>query len=115
MPVSVKRVDPVGDDRRVAVAQRAEQVAVGHEAHALVPRVVARREVRVDVEPSGSWRLTPERISFFTNFGRRRLSWKKACVTSTFFQRTIGYASFCGRRLRSDVGDRVAGRERETT
>ena len=31
------------------VADRLEQIAVGHEAEALVPRVVARLEVRVDV------------------------------------------------------------------
>ena len=41
MPVSVKRLDVVGDDRGAALADRAEQVAVGHEAQPLVPGIVA--------------------------------------------------------------------------
>ena len=48
MPRSVKRLDAVGDDRRAAASDRLEQVAVGHGAQPLVPRVVARAEVRVD-------------------------------------------------------------------
>ena len=34
-------LDPVGDDRGAAARDRLEQVAVGDEAEALVPRVVA--------------------------------------------------------------------------
>ena len=44
-----ERLDLVGDDRGAPAADRLEQVAVGHQAHALVPRVVARAEVGVDV------------------------------------------------------------------
>ena len=48
-----ERVDPVGHDRRVAPADRPEQVSVGHQAQALVPGVVRRTEVGVDVVPVG--------------------------------------------------------------
>ena len=48
-PLLGERLDLVGDDRRSALRQRLEQVAVGHQAQALVPRVVAGREVGVDV------------------------------------------------------------------
>ena len=43
-----ERLDPVGDDRDAAAAELVEQVGVRHDAQALVPRVVARVEVRVD-------------------------------------------------------------------
>ena len=42
-------LDPVGDDLGLAPAQRLEEVAVGDQAHALVPGVVAGLEVGVDV------------------------------------------------------------------
>ena len=56
-----ERVDPVGHDRRVAPADRPEQVSVGHQAQALVPGVVRRAEVGVDFVPVGQ-------------LGRRRLA-----------------------------------------
>lgn len=40
-------LDPVGDDGGAAVAQRGEEVAVGAEAQALIPRLVRRVEVGV--------------------------------------------------------------------
>ena len=43
--------DPVGDHRGPPVADDLEQVAVGHQAQPLVPRVVHRLEVGVDVVP----------------------------------------------------------------
>ncbi len=52
-----ERDDPIGDDRHGACLDRLEQVAVGHEAETLIPRRVARREVRVDVV------LGPERLA----------------------------------------------------
>ena len=48
-PVGDEAVDRVGGDRGAAGADRAEQVAVGNEADALVPGVVARREVGVRI------------------------------------------------------------------
>ena len=41
--------DLAGDDRRLARADRLEQIAVGHEAEALPPRRVRRGEMRLDV------------------------------------------------------------------
>ena len=41
------------------------------------------------------------RTSLRISPGRRRLSWKLAIVSSTFFQRTIGYTSFTGKTRRS--------------
>ena len=41
----VEALDGVGDDRGAAGADRREQVAVGDQADALVPGLVARREV----------------------------------------------------------------------
>ena len=49
MPVSVNVSMRSVTTDALPVADRLEQVAVGHEAQALVPRVVARLEVRVDV------------------------------------------------------------------
>ena len=42
--------DARGHHRGAALANLAKQIAVRHQAHALVPRLVARREMRVDVE-----------------------------------------------------------------
>ena len=91
MPVSVNGRDPVGHDRGRAAPQGAEQVAVGHQAQPLVPRVVRRVEVRVDVDtrPAAASR-SAARISLAHAVGQRRLSWYSAVVISTFFQRTIG-------------------------
>ncbi len=46
-------LDPVGDDLGLAVAKRVEEVAAGDEAEALVPGVIARFEVGVDVVAGG--------------------------------------------------------------
>ena len=71
-------------------ADRLEQVAVGNEAQALIPRVVAGLEVRVDVVAGRELSFaSPLRSSAFISSGRRRLSWKLSIVSSTFFQRTI--------------------------
>ena len=50
MPVLVKRLDRIGDDVGLALADGLEQVAVGRQAQPLVPRVVARAEVLLDVD-----------------------------------------------------------------
>ena len=42
-------VDVVGDHRRRTVVDRIEQVTIRHQAQALVPRCVGRREVGIDV------------------------------------------------------------------
>ena len=42
-------LDLVGDDRRLAGADRLQEVAVGDEGDALPPWPVIRREMRVDV------------------------------------------------------------------
>ncbi len=49
----VERLDVIGDDARLTATQRAEEIAVGHGAQALIPRVVARREVGIHIEVSG--------------------------------------------------------------
>ena len=48
-PARGEVVDAVGDDLGAAVVERFEEVAVGHDAEPLVPGVVVRLEVRVDV------------------------------------------------------------------
>ena len=48
--VAGEGIDLVRDDRDRAAADRFEQVAVGDHADALVPHVVARREMPVDIE-----------------------------------------------------------------
>ena len=73
-----------------------EEVAVGDEAHALVPRLVARLEVRVDVVARRKLRSTPLRIRRLIRPGARRLARKKALASRAFFQRTIGYATLAG-------------------
>ena len=45
MPLAVNVVDVVGDDVGVALLDRLEHVGVGHQAEALIPRIVFRREV----------------------------------------------------------------------
>ena len=47
--VARKGVDLVGDDGGTLLADRLEQIAVGHEAEPLVPGIVARREMGRDV------------------------------------------------------------------
>ena len=41
--------DPVGDDLDLAAADRLEQIGVGDEADALVPGIVGRTEMAIDV------------------------------------------------------------------
>ena len=41
--------DPVGDDLDLAPADRLEEIGVGDEAEALVPRIVAGAEMAIDV------------------------------------------------------------------
>ena len=45
--------DAVGDDLGPAGTQGREEVAVGQQAHALIPRLVRRVEVQVDVVARG--------------------------------------------------------------
>jgi hypothetical protein len=52
-PVLGERLDGVGDDRGLPLAQRREQIAVRDHGDALLPRAVAGREVLVDVEALG--------------------------------------------------------------
>src|ERR1041384_5668692 len=52
-PVLGERLDGVGDDRGLPLAQRREHVAVWDHGDALLPRAVAGREVLVDVEVLG--------------------------------------------------------------
>ena len=54
-----ERVDVVGDHRRASLPDRVEEIAVGHEAEALVPRLVRRREVRSDVDAAADGPLAP--------------------------------------------------------
>ena len=49
MPASVKLLDLVGDDVRLARLDGAEEVGVGREAQPLVPWIVTRREMSGDV------------------------------------------------------------------
>ncbi len=44
-----KRLDPVGDDRSAPGTHRLEQIAVGHQAKPLIPRIVGWREMRLHV------------------------------------------------------------------
>ena len=67
-----ERLDAVGDDRRAAVPDRLEQVAVRHQAQALIPRVVARLEVRVDV--------VTRRELVLERFAQERLHRAPACA-----------------------------------
>ena len=74
-PALGEGLDPVGDDLGAAVADRPEEVGVGDQAEALVPGVVARLEVGVDVV-AGRQRLRSRRLrsSFLISSGRLRLS-----------------------------------------
>ena len=110
-PALGEGVDPVGDDRRAPRRRRLEQVAVGHEAHALVPRVVPRLEVRVDVVAGRQLRrdaLADERLG--PARGARRLSWKNSVVTSDVLPAHERVRGPGGQRAAREVGHRVAGR-----
>ena len=64
-PVLGERVDGVGDDRGLPLAQRREQIAVRDDGDALLPRAVAGGEMLVDVEALGQQRahgLDEERV-----------------------------------------------------
>ena len=116
MPVSVKVVDVVGDaPTRGPSRDRLEQVAVGHEAEALVPRVVARLEVRVDVVAGRELRSTPLRMQRLdAAAGARRLSWKTSVVDQRRSSSARSrYASSRGstRRSRSASGSLAGQRD----
>ena len=69
----VEVVDVVGDHLDAAVADRREQVAVGVQADALIPRVVARLEVHVDRIADGQVRRSPcGEACRFISFGSLR-------------------------------------------
>ena len=42
--------DLIGDDLGLARAQRLEQISIGHQTQALLPRVIARREMLLHIE-----------------------------------------------------------------
>src|SRR5664280_2925804 len=75
----------------------------------LVPGVVARAEVGVDVIALRQPFFNPLRISAFIRCGCRRLIWKMSMASRTFFQRMSQYATFAGstRRSRSATGSRA--------
>jgi len=68
----VEVADVVGDHGGAALADRGVEVGVGDQAHPLVPRVVARLEVGVDVVSSGQVVGRTRRSSHFTNAGNLR-------------------------------------------
>ena len=64
-PALGEGLDAVGDDLGAAVGERLEEVGVGDQAEPLVPGVVARLEVGVDVVAGAAApRSTPRRSSF---------------------------------------------------
>lgn len=73
-------VDPIGDDVELTLADGTEEIAVGSQAQSLIPRVVARGEVGVDVVTWGQPTLLPPsdpfahglRISLAQLINRRR-------------------------------------------
>ena len=83
-------LDVVGDDGGLTAAQGLEEVAVWHEADPLVPGVVRRFEVLVDVDTRGQLLTASLRMKFFTMSGRLRESWKNAIEARIAFHRTIG-------------------------
>ena len=50
--------------------------------------------------PVGSLPLAARRRKFFTRVGARRLSWKLATPSATFFHRATAYAAFAGSQRR---------------
>ena len=75
----------------VAAAQGAEQVAVGDQAQPLVPRVVRRVEVRVDVDAAAAASAVSRRMSLRAAGGTAAAELVDSAVeSSTFFHRTIG-------------------------
>ena len=69
-----ERLDGVGDDRGLPLAQGREQVTVRDDGDALLPRAVAGSEVLVDVEALGqqrAYRLDEERVQLVGRFQRR--------------------------------------------
>ena len=91
MPVSVKVSMWSVTTEALPGADRLEQIAVGHQAQALIPRVIAGLEVRVDVISGRQLRfhaLAHQPLHQRAAGGGRAGS--SAIVSSTFFQRTIG-------------------------
>jgi hypothetical protein len=86
-PHAVRRAICAGHDPRRTAAQGLEKVAVGHQAQALVPGVVARREV--------SQRRLTELIADTpqqqarTCCGARRVRRYSQCCRCVFFQRVM--------------------------
>ncbi len=74
MPRGVDVVDVVGHHVDPAVADRLVQIVVEDQAHPLIPRVVARLEVHVDVVALGQIAFRGARISRLLTFGALRAS-----------------------------------------
>ena len=108
-----ERVDAVGDDRRGSVADRLEQVAVGNEAQALVPRVVLGLEMRVDVVAGGEL--------FLQAFAQQRLHRSRPATAELEAehraQHVLPAHDRIGRARREPaaqrIGDRVLRRQRD--
>ena len=81
MPDVGEAFDLVGDHRRLAFADALEQVAVGNEGDALSPRLVTRREVRVDIEVGSEvgahagQQFGLQRLGFAERAARVMLAW----------------------------------------
>ena len=87
-PALGERLDVIGDDRGAARLDRREQIAVRHEADALIPHGVARREVlHVEVGADLFAHLL-EQPAPHRSRHESRDSTKNSMPRNTFFQRT---------------------------
>jgi hypothetical protein len=82
-------LDGVGDHLGFPVADGAEQVAVGHYAQPLIPRIVSRTEVLFEVITLGQLALDQPHQDLPQALRPPPTGWYSATCRTTFFHRII--------------------------
>ena len=105
-------LDGVGDHVGLAGAHRLEQIAVGHETEALIPRVVGRREMRIhgDAGRQSLRHLSAEKLARLLREATAKLVERQAHHHVLRPHRAM--RRLCRQHLAQLVGDRILGRER---
>ena len=113
IPPSVKVAMRVGGDRDAALGDRPEEVAVGGRAGTLLPRVVAGREVLVDVVAGRERALCGSADDSFCDLGATAAELEDKGGERHVFPADEGVGEPIGQDTEQRAGDPVLVRQRE--
>ena len=106
----IEGIDMLGDHRGLARADRLEQVAVGHQAKALFPRVVLRCEMLCHVEIGRQLLAHQREQTGLRFFGLPAADAEKPGAEGDVFHAHQRMDQLSGKKAREPVGERIFGR-----